>query len=259
MCQWSSSWLMNLSAATFISNNQYTWNYFAIDILELCFTFSSAIYVGFGLYVISRSPVFGRNLILIVYTIIMNFYGMILLRVIVIFLMMVKGKSAFSLSHFFSCTSELQLFEYGRIGFFGSYFSALSSLSIERFIATIQLSIYEKENHLNIFLLSIAIQTFSFFFAYIININNVVPFEYIVLASVFVNLLIFVSFIFTERINFRWYKDVQSSPIGLYTLSERFQLSENVRTSRILRETLTLCFTLNIVCQVSSFLQKKDH
>ncbi|KAI6198538.1 Sre G protein-coupled chemoreceptor [Aphelenchoides besseyi] len=177
MCQLSTLQSMNLNGVAFIPNSRYAWIYSTIDIAEISLGLISALIVGFSMYVFACCPIFSRNTMLLAYSIGVNFYGMLLSRLIVIFLYMAKGKSAYLL-----------------------------------------------------------------------------PFECVVLGTTFLNWTIFASFMYVEKINYRWYKNAQNINVGLYTLSERFQLSENVRTSRVLKETMVLCCTLNSVCQVAVFV-----
>ncbi|KAI6216822.1 Sre G protein-coupled chemoreceptor [Aphelenchoides besseyi] len=167
MCQLSTLQSMSLNDVAFMPNDRYAWIYSAIDIAEIFLGLLSAVIVGFSI----------RNTMLLAYTAGVDFYGMLLSRLIVIFLYMSKGKS--------------------------SYW---------------------------------------------------VPFECAVLATAFLNWTIFASFMYVEQINYRRYKNAQNISVGLYTLNERFQLSENVRTSRVLKETMVLCCTLNTVCQVAVFV-----
>ncbi|KAI6186078.1 hypothetical protein M3Y98_00093700 [Aphelenchoides besseyi] len=88
---------MNLNGVAFIPNSRYAWIYSTIDIAEISLGLISALIVGFSMYVFACCPIFSRNTMLLAYSIGVNFYGMLLSRLIVIFLYMAKGKSAYLL------------------------------------------------------------------------------------------------------------------------------------------------------------------
>ncbi|KAI6198002.1 hypothetical protein M3Y94_01293000 [Aphelenchoides besseyi] len=111
----------------------------------------------------------------------------------------------------------------------------------------------KKRNCFSLILFSIAIQLFVLCAVVTILLYDLFKYEYLVLIAAFSNAFIFFCFMLAERINRRLYKNVQSI-VGIYTLSERYQLSENVRTCGIMKRVLIMSFMLNIICQVAVFI-----
>ncbi|KAI6212372.1 hypothetical protein M3Y94_00014600 [Aphelenchoides besseyi] len=96
----------NLNKKMFIPCDQYAWIYSAIDIAEITLGLTSAVIVGFSLYVFVCCPIFSRNMTSIGYTIGANFYAILLFRFIAIFLYMANGKSTFALLIFTSSNAD---------------------------------------------------------------------------------------------------------------------------------------------------------
>ncbi|KAI6185884.1 hypothetical protein M3Y98_00072700 [Aphelenchoides besseyi] len=109
MCYYSVERLLNESTNTSALSSQYAWLYAAVDWIEVILSLFSALFVGIGLYIFYYCPIFNRNLISIGYTLGLNFYGILLSRLAVIFLLMSKKRSAYKirLEHVISCTAVL--------------------------------------------------------------------------------------------------------------------------------------------------------
>uniref|UniRef100_A0AC35GS98 Gustatory receptor n=1 Tax=Panagrolaimus sp. PS1159 TaxID=55785 RepID=A0AC35GS98_9BILA len=143
---------------------------------------------------------------------------------------------------------------------------AMPALIVERVTATVCFKTYEKLQHFYLMILHLIFHWLMSFLAVYLIVNRkifniqkhsikrfseIFPFIPLIFVSIFACLLFIFIFFYTDYINHKRYN--HSLIYGnTYTLSERYQLCENIRTSSLMKRCAIVCVIF--VCLSATFL-----
>ncbi|KAI6183308.1 CRE-SRE-11 protein [Aphelenchoides bicaudatus] len=92
--------------------------------------------------------------------------------------------------------------------------------------------------------LGVAIGTFILYY-------DIIDLSILTSLAMLANIAFILFFKKAEHINHKLYTGAKIFGLGVYTLTEKFQLSENIRTIRIMKRVVIMTGFMNIICQVT--------
>ncbi|KAI6202454.1 hypothetical protein M3Y96_00950700 [Aphelenchoides besseyi] len=233
------------------------WLYLTVDVIELILIIVSSFLVSFAFYIFITTPIFHNHLMRLIYGIIVSYYAIMSSRVFSMIFMLRQA----SKMYLFTCVDFLDQIEFIRLSSMAIYLSSLLCIIMERFVALYLISSYEKHSHLWITVLGIAIQMFSGLVVYVLLVKGkpkvrILLYGYLdkvnlIFLSAYAILITIFGYIFfniVQEINNKLYKTACSC--DSYTLSHRYQLCENIRTSQILKRVSGLAPWANLILEV---------
>ncbi|KAE9553347.1 hypothetical protein FO519_003460 [Halicephalobus sp. NKZ332] len=133
----------------------------------------------------------------------------------------------------------------------GSLMANLFIMILERTVATILLRSYEKKTGDRWMMVCFFVILFSGIGAAFIVINGMIDMAVVGVYGIFYTLFLVFLFLFSYRINKIQYRDSYRNSFSNYTLSERFQLAENIRSMNILKKSVYIMMIGNILVMVA--------
>ncbi|KAE9554538.1 hypothetical protein FO519_002242 [Halicephalobus sp. NKZ332] len=216
------------------------------EILTLCLSIVDIVIISIMFYVFNKSPQFHYHLIALIKFIYFFFIVYGILKAILVFL--ADFPLFGEINEKTLVPKDLLFLEYGKMAFGAAYLGSLLGFTVERAWATICLEHYEKIKS-RIFLammlleqigFGLIIATLMFLFPEVIIYGTILGISFSIFQMI--------CFIVTDQVNQRRYK--KSITVGnAYTLSQRFQLSENIRVFKRFRRVDT---------EVSDLSERKD-
>ncbi|KAI6217596.1 hypothetical protein M3Y95_01206100 [Aphelenchoides besseyi] len=239
--------LQHPSAYLYVYPNSQ-WFYLTVDVVELILILFSSFLASFSFYIFITTPIFHNHLMRLIYGITVSYYAVMSSRVISMGYMLKHGYFTSSKMYLFTCVDFFDQIEFIRLSFMAAYLGALQCIIMERFIALYLISSYEKRSHSWITVLGIAIQMFGGLVVYTLLVKDKVNLILLSACATIVTIFGYIFFKIVQQINNKLYKAACSS--DSYTLSHRYQLCENIRTSQILKRVSGLALWANLILEI---------
>ncbi|KAH7693995.1 Protein SRE-3, partial [Aphelenchoides avenae] len=229
----------------------------ALNVLELI-TIPFTMALAFLMFHIAyRHPIFHRNLMCLIANIWVHWLLGMTCRMVMVVWLFFDTKSLLS-DEVFVTRGRLRVVEFMRIFCFGTILGTVASIVVERSVATIQLRSYEKQRSWTIVAGSLVYAWINgatgTYFVWQQSFSLMIPAIVGTLYSIgFVTI-----FATVERINRERYRRSRRG-ISTFTLSQRFQLSENIRSLTVIRRCLYAAgigFAVVMVAIAVSYLDK---
>lgn len=209
----------------------------AAELIILIVSISSVVFSSF---IILKHRVFHKNvmilLALLLYECLTCLFFQLLITVCSFF-----DESLLSYNQLFITSGWVKYLEIFRVAHGGMSVMTVASMMVERFTATMNLKSYE--NHKTHKLKHIVHFIYLFGVAHFVAVCIILKVVHIVVFAITSGTAVIVSlaiFVYSYEINRVRYKESYSNINSGYTLSERFQLRENIRFLRILRTTVVM-------------------
>ncbi|KAI1715965.1 sre G protein-coupled chemoreceptor domain-containing protein [Ditylenchus destructor] len=216
------------SSSTFPPYKIPSWSRLA-NVCELCIILFDLILGALIINIVTKHPMFHKNLGF-------SWVVSILGRCVVTIGIIIYPQGLAS-PQLFITTWPLIYPEGARIAASVSAISTLFCVILERILATIQLQSYEKQRNVPFVAFCIASAWISGGVAVFVVFSTEINLFVFSIFGVFAAIVIILMFLYLDRINRRRYRDAMRG-VANYTLSQRFQLSENIRSSTILKRFL---------------------
>uniref|UniRef100_A0A914QXX2 Uncharacterized protein n=1 Tax=Panagrolaimus davidi TaxID=227884 RepID=A0A914QXX2_9BILA len=120
---------------------------------------------------------------------------------------------------------------------------AMPLIICERIIATVYFRNYEKQQHLYFVAFIVFIQWGASFLTVFLLFNGYIPFLLVAAPGTLISFIFIALFFYVDHLNHKMYHESISEGCA-YTLSQRYQLCENIRTSNLLRK----CSVVSSIC-----------
>ncbi|KAI1708265.1 sre G protein-coupled chemoreceptor domain-containing protein [Ditylenchus destructor] len=223
------------SSSTFPPNKIPSWSRLA-NICELCIILFDLILGSLIINIVSRHPMFHKNLLNLMQNLGFSWVVAIIGRCMVTIGIIIYPQGLGS-PELFITTWPLIYAEGVRIAASVSAISTLFCVILERILATIQLQSYEKQRNVPFVAFCIAYAWISGGVAVFMVFSTEINLFVLSIFGAFGAIVVILMFLYLDRINRQRYRDAMRGVVN-YTLSQRFQLSENIRSSTILKRFL---------------------
>uniref|UniRef100_A0A7E4UMC3 G_PROTEIN_RECEP_F1_2 domain-containing protein n=1 Tax=Panagrellus redivivus TaxID=6233 RepID=A0A7E4UMC3_PANRE len=228
--------------------------FLGIDVLEVILLLGTLPITGITFYLFYKCPLIHRNTVYLGINIYIVYLVLTMTRLIGIFISISLGDDDNDEDYYIGVpistaylSGPIATVELLRLIASGVFIGICPCLVVERLFATLYIKTYESGSHPRFLGLVIALQWICAAIVVYLFCMDLISLFIIVGFVLFVTFFCLVVFAYCKIINNRQYRQYQRNSISL-TLSERYQLAENMRTTRLLYKLVVGMVICNVIC-----------